>query len=108
ARSETESSEVHRRIEEQLKNLGRRLESTERSQSENSRAMRKAATEINIATREQSQAFDQLSSGIGALSERLDRVERAATNDTTKEAVKGLHTGLSRLADQITSTANQS
>ena len=108
SRSEAESSDSYRRIEEQLRNVGRRLDSTERNQSESNRAMSKAASEINIATREQAQAFDQLGGHVMSLSERLERLERAAHQDGLKDAVKGLHQGLSRLADQIGHTANQS
>ena len=108
ARSETQSSDVYRRIEEQLRNVGRRLESTERSQSENSRAMSKAASEINIAAREQAQSFDQLGGSVMSLADRLERVERSSTTDGTRDAIKGLHQGLSRLAEQIANTANQS
>src|ERR1700750_86142 len=53
SRSEAESSEATRRIEENLRTVGRRLDSAERSQSENSRAMNRTAAEINIASREQ-------------------------------------------------------
>ena len=53
SRTEAESSEAYRRIEEHLRTVARRLDSAERSQSENNRAMNKTATEINIATREQ-------------------------------------------------------
>lgn len=108
SRSEAESSDSYRRIEEQLRNVGRRLDSTERNQSDSNRAMSKAASEINIATREQAQAFDQLGGHVMSLSERLERLERAAHQDGLKDAVKGLHQGLSRLADQIGHTANQS
>jgi len=108
SRSEAESSDSYRRIEEQLRNVGRRLDTTERSQSENNRAMSKAASEINIATREQAQAFDQLGGHVLSLSERLERLERNAHQDGLKDAVKGLHQGLSRLADQIGHTASQS
>ncbi len=70
--------------------------------------MSKAAAEINIATREQAQAFDQLGSSVGGLIERIERVERSAASEGLRDAVKGLHQGLSRLADQIGQTANQS
>ena len=60
SRSEVEASDSYRRIEDQLRNVGRRLDNAERSQSENNRAMSKAASEINVASREQAQAFDQL------------------------------------------------
>ncbi len=108
SRTEAESSDAYRRIEEHLRTVARRLDSAERSQSENNRAMNKTATEINIATREQAQAFDQLGSHVMHIGDRLERLERAQSNDGMKDAVKGLHQGLSRLADQITQTANQS
>ena len=108
SRSEAEASDSYRRIEEQLRNVGRRLDSAERSQSDNNRAMSKATSEINIASREQAQAFDQLGGHVLSLSERLERLERNAHQDGLKDAVKGLHQGLSRLADQIGQTANQS
>lgn len=108
SRSEAESSESYRRIEDQLRNVSRRLDSAERSQSENNRAVSKAASEINIANREQAQAFDQLGGHVMGLSERLERLERSAHQDGLKDAVKGLHQGLSRLADQIGQTASQS
>ena len=108
SRSESETAGVYRRIEEQLRSVGRRLDSSERSQTESNRVMSKAAVEMNIAAREQSQAFDQLGSHVVGLSERIERVERSASSDGLRDAVKALHQGLSRLADQITQTANQS
>jgi len=108
SRSESETAGVYRGVEEQLRGMARRLDSAERSQSESNRVMSKAAVEMNIAAREQSQAFDQLGAHVVGLSERLDRVERSIGNDGLREAVKALHQGLSRLADQITETANQS
>ncbi len=109
ARSENETQDIYRRIEGQLGGLGRRMEATERSAAENNRAMSKAATEINIAAREQAQAFDQLSSHVVNLSTRLERVEHGGgASDGMKDAVKTLHQGLSRLAEQIDTTAKQS
>jgi len=108
SRSETETQGTYRRIEEQLKGLATRLEAAEKTQTENSKAMSQAATEINTAAREQAQAFDQLGSHVVGLGERLSRVERSAANDGVKDAVKGLHAGLSRLADQIAENTNQS
>jgi len=108
AKSESDSNDVYRRIEEQLRNVARRLESAERNQSENNRTMSKAAAEINVAAREQAQAFDQLGGSVMGLADRLERVERSAVSDGTRDAIKGLHQGLSRLADQIATTANQS
>ncbi|MEI9929053.1 MAG: hypothetical protein WDM89_00435 [Rhizomicrobium sp.] len=108
SRSTAESSDAYRRIEEQLKGVSRRMETSERSQAENNRALSRAATEMNVATREQAQAFEQLGTHVVGLKERLDRVEQASRHDSLKEAVKGLHTGLERLADQLTQNANQS
>jgi localization factor PodJL len=107
-RTEVETHSAYKRIEEQLRGVSRRLEATERSQSESSRAMSKAATEINIATREQAQAFDQLGAHVVSLSDRLTRIEKESAADGLKDAVRGLHQGLSRLAEQISQTANQS
>ena len=70
--------------------------------------MNKAASEINVASREQAQVFDQLGGHIVSIHDRLERLERTAAQDGLKDAVKGLHQGLSRLADQISQTANQS
>ena len=107
-RSETESNEAWRRIEDQLRGLGRRLDSSERSHSEANRVISRTTQEMNINAREQAQVFDQLGLNVMALNERLERLERSAANDGIKDAVKALHQGLSRLADQITATANNS
>ena len=107
-RSEVESNDAWRRIDDQLRGLGRRIDSSERSHSESNRVISRTAQEINISAREQAQAFDQLGLNVMALNERLERLERSAANDGIKEAVKALHQGLSRLADQITATANNS
>lgn len=108
SRSETEVAGVYRRIEDQLRGVGRRLDAAERSQTESNRVMSKAAVEMNIAAREQTQAFDQLGGHVVEISDRLERVERTVGSDALRDAVKALHQGLSRLADQITETANQS
>jgi localization factor PodJL len=104
-RSEIESNDAWRKIEDQLRGLSRRLDSSERSHSESNRVISRTAQEMNISAREQSQAFDQLGLNVMALNERLERLERSAANDGIKEAVKALHQGLSRLADQISVTA---
>jgi localization factor PodJL len=108
SRSETEAQNAYKGLDQQLKTVARRLEAAERNQTENNRAMTQAATQINIAAREQAQAFEQMTSNVGALAERLVRVERHAQADNTREAVKALHEGLSRVADQIAQTASQS
>src|ERR1700761_348227 len=107
-RSENESNEAWRRIEDQLRGLGRRLDSSERSHGESNRVISRTAQEMNIAAREQAQAFDQLGQTVMGLNERLERLERSAAHDGIRDAVKALHQGLSRLADQITATANNS
>lgn len=108
SRSGAELKDVYRRIEDQLRGVAKRMDTAERSQTENNRTMSKAATEMHIASREQAQAFDQLGTHVVGLADRIERVERASAQNGMKEAVKGLHTGLSRLADQITQTATQS
>jgi localization factor PodJL len=107
SRSEAESTDSWRRIEEQLRGVARRLDSSERSQSENNRVLSRTAAEMNIAAREQSQVFDQMGQTIVAIGERLERLERDKATDGVKDAVKALHQGLSRLADQIGQTASQ-
>ncbi|HEY3778615.1 MAG TPA: hypothetical protein VGL35_11215 [Rhizomicrobium sp.] len=107
-RSESEMQGSARRIEDQLKSLARRLEQTERSQSENSRAVTDAASEINIVSREQTHAFERLGSHVVHLDERLARIEQHASGEETKEAISALHLGLSRLADQMAETATRS
>src|SRR5262245_46894156 len=52
SRSETESTDSWRRIEEQLRGVSRRLDSSERSQSENNRVLSRTAAEMNVAARE--------------------------------------------------------
>src|ERR1051326_2572726 len=69
-RNETESAEIYRRIEEQLRYVARRLESTERGQSENNRVISRTASEITVSSREQAQAFEQLGTLITSLGER--------------------------------------
>jgi localization factor PodJL len=108
ADAEAEASQTYRRIEQQLRNVGSGLDNAERSQSEMSRAMSRAASEITLASSEQSQAFDELSRHIAGVDERLEKLERAAVQDGLKEAVKGLHQGLSRLADQFGQAAARS
>ncbi len=108
AQSEADARAAARRFEDQLRTFALRLDATERTQSDNSRAVNQAAAEISIASREQTEAFDKLGRHVAALGDRLTRIERNATGDGVKDAVKGLHSGLSRLADQIAETASQS
>lgn len=108
SRSESETADIYRRIEGQLRSLAHRLDASERSQTENTRVVSKAAVEMNIAAREQAMAFDQLGAHVAALAERVALVERRDINESLREAIKALHQGLTRVADQITQTANQS
>ena len=108
ADAEAEASHTYRRIEEQLRSVGSGLDNAERSQSEMSRAMSRAATEINLASSEQAHAFDQLGRHVAGMDERLEKLERAAVQDGLKEAVRGLHKGLSHLADQFGQAAARS
>lgn len=107
-RSESESDDAWRRIEDQLRGLGRRLDSNERSHSESNRVLSRTAHEMNINAREQAHAFQQLGQNVVSLSQRLERLERGANNESIKDAIRALHQGLSRLADQIRSTATNS
>ncbi|MGQ0742152.1 MAG: hypothetical protein ACT4OG_07640 [Alphaproteobacteria bacterium] len=101
ARAEAETDFAFRRIDETLRAMTRRLEDSERSQNEASRAMGAAAADINQAAREQANA-------LSTLAERIDRVEHNADGGSMRDAVRGLHQGLSRLADQIARTATES
>jgi localization factor PodJL len=100
AKTEAEADSAFRRIDETLRSVARRMETTERSQNEAQRAMSAAAAEIALATREQAQAFDHLN-------KRIDNVEHQSDNSALRDAVRGLHQGLSRLADQIAKTATE-
>src|SRR5436309_3014679 len=108
SRSESEAQNAYRTLDQQLKTVARRLETAEHNQTENNRAMTQAATQINIAAREQAQAFEQMSTNVGALAERIGKIERQVQSDGVRDAVKALHQGLAHVADQIAQTANQS
>src|SRR3954463_2146040 len=105
---ETEAKNAHKAIDQQLASVAGRLEASERNQTENNRAVTQAATQINIAAREQTLAFEHMTAHVAGLAERLVRLERHVQNDGMKDAVKALHQGLSRVADQIAQTASQS
>lgn len=99
------STQALRRIEEQLGAIARRLESSERSSNESNRALSRAAQQMNISSREQAEAFDQLGTNVVALHDRLEKLERSSANEGIKEAVRALHLGLTRLVEQINATA---
>src|SRR5258708_3271675 len=98
----------YRRVEDQLRALARGLEATERSQSDNQRAMSDTAAEINVAAHQQAQAFDRLGAAVASLTGRLERMERRAPANGMKDAVKALYQGLTTLADQVADSAGQS
>jgi localization factor PodJL len=100
--------EAWRRIEDQLRGIGRRLDSNERSHGESNRFLSRTAQEMNANAREQTQAFEQLGLTVHGLRERLERLERSAPGDNIRQAIKALHMGLSKLADQLTATAGNS
>jgi localization factor PodJL len=100
-RSETETNSAFRRIDDSLRTMARRLELSERAQTEAQRAMSSAAAEINAAARDQAQAFKLLTT-------RIDNVERHTDTNALRDAVRALHQGLSRLTDQIAKATNDS
>lgn len=106
--SENHSAETWRRVEEQLRGIGRRLDSSERNHSESNRFLSRTAQEMNANAREQALAFEQLGQNVHSLRERLERLERGAVGDNVREAIKALHQGLSRLAEQLTASAGNS
>src|ERR1700687_638867 len=101
ARSEAEADSAFRRIDEALRTMARRLETIERSQNEAQRAMSTAASEVSAATRDQAEAFV-------LLTQRIDRVEQNSDTVALRDAVRGLHQGLSHLTEQIVGTASES
>ena len=98
--SEIETQAHLRRIDDIFRNLSNRLDKSERAQSEAQRAMSAAAGEINAATRDQAEAFQLIAT-------RIDRVERQTDTGALRDAVRGLHQGLSRLAVEIAKTADE-
>jgi len=96
-----QSDDLFHRIDEALHHLAHRLESGERMQREAQHAMSAAASEINAATRDQAKAFQHITS-------RIDKVERQSDTTGLRDAVRGLHQGLSRVAEQIAKTAAES
>src|SRR4051812_34582717 len=96
-----EANDLFHRIDETLHVLARRLEDGERLQREAQHAMNAAATQINAATRDQAQAFQHLTT-------RIEKVERQGDTSALRDAIRTLHQGLSRLADQTAKTATDS
>ena len=105
-RNENELNEAWRRIEDQLKGISRRLDSGEPGHAEPQRGM--SREEMDLAAQEQAQAFDKLGTTVMSLTQRLERLERSTAHDGIREAIKALHQGLSRLADQMTAATSNS
>jgi localization factor PodJL len=105
-RNENESNEAWRRIEDQLKGLSRQLDSGERGHAEPQYGI--SRQEMDLAAQEQAQAFDKLGTTVMSLTQRLERLEQSTAHDGIREAVKALHQGLSRLADQMTASTGNS
>jgi len=101
AHDEAETDGAFRRIDEGLRAMARRLEASERAQTEAQRAMSSAAAEINAAARDQAQAFKLLTT-------RIDNIERQTDTNALRDAVRALHQGMSRLTDQSAKSANDS
>src|SRR5436190_22000173 len=73
-RGEAETNDAWRRIEDQLRGLGRQLDSSERTHSESNRVLSRTAQELNVSAREQAHAMEQLGHNIAALTARLERL----------------------------------
>ena len=88
SRDEDEALNAYRRVEERLSGVVRRLEAVERGQFESIRALSKTAAEINVASREQTQAFDQLDAHVTALADRLTRIEQSVIAGSAEHAAE--------------------
>lgn len=120
--SEPAVSSAMQHVETELRSFARRMETSERAQAENVRAMSRTASEMNASVREHAQAFAQLGSTLGHLTQRLGHVERQAQGDAQRlermerqtpsenlrDAIKVLHQGLQRLTDQMSDTSGRS
>ncbi len=100
-RMEAESESAFRKIDEALHTLGRRLERSEHAQNEANTPVHRGASEIIVETREQAQKINHLA-------RRVENIERATDSAPLRNAVRGLHQGVSRLAEQVAKTENDS
>jgi localization factor PodJL len=99
ARMEGATESAFRRIDATLQSLGRRMETPERSQDEAMLSAHRAALGINDASREQARKFSQLA-------RRVEHIEHAADPTPLRNAVRGLHHCVSRLAEQTAKSEN--
>jgi TPR repeat protein len=100
-RLENESDVVARRVEESLRFLSKRIEVSERAQNEAQRTLGTIVAEIQAASRDQAEAF-------ALFAERIERVESNSDTAPMREALRGLHHGVSLLTDQIAKTSSDS
>jgi localization factor PodJL len=101
ARSALDHEAAIRRIDEALGALSRRVEVSEAVQSRSQQAIGTAVDQIRTATQEQALAVQHLAN-------RIDGFESHPDTSPLREAVKGLHQGLARFADELAKTANES
>ena len=97
-RLENEPDPIARRVDEALRFLSKRIEVSE---SEAQRTLGAIAAEIQAASRGQAEAFARFS-------DRIERVEKNSDTAALRDALRGLHQGVSKLADQIAKTTADS
>jgi hypothetical protein len=100
-RLENEPDRTARRVEESLRFLTKRIDVSERTQTEAQRTLATVATEIQSASLKQAEAFMRFA-------DRIERVEKNSDVAPLRDAVRGLHQGVSHLADQIAKTSSDS
>ena len=100
-RLENETDPVARRVEESLRFLTKRIDVSERAQTEAQRTLATVATEIQSASLKQAEAFMRFA-------DRIERVEKNSDVAPLRDALRGLHQGVSHLADQIAKTSSDS
>ena len=100
-RLENETDPVARRVEESLRFLTKRIDVSERVQTEAQRTLATVATEIQSASLKQAEAFMRFA-------DRIERVEKNSDVAPLRDALRGLHQGVSHLADQIAKTSSDS
>lgn len=107
SRSESETENAARRIEDHLRSLARRLDSSEQTKTSSSQVLNGIAQDTT--PQDNAQIFGTLGTHVISLGERLDRLEeRASANAAGNASVRGLQDGLARMADQMADTAKQS
>ena len=100
-RLENEPDSTARRVEESLRFLTKRIDVGERAQTEAQRTLATVATEIQSASLKQAEAFMRFA-------DRIERVEKNSDVAPLRDALRGLHQGVSHLADQIAKTSSDS